>query len=71
MPKNAPKLSEAIREAAKRQGLGVETYRRKHDLANAYFYGLLRDEHPIPEKTREPLRKLRAAGVKHPLLDMV
>lgn len=69
--RKSPKLSNAIRRAAALEGLGIEEYRRKHDLSNAHFYGLLRDKSPIPEKSRGPLRKLRAAGVKHPLLDVV
>ena len=64
-------LPEAIRHAAQREGLGIEGFRRKYRLGLAHFYGLLRGVHPIPEKTRRPLEKLKRAGVKHQLLDVV
>lgn len=66
-----PRFSDAIREAAEREGLGIEEYRRKHDIPPAHFYKLLRGREPIPDKVRGPLLKLKAAGVKHPLLDLV
>jgi predicted transcriptional regulator len=66
-----PSFSDAIRSAAKREGLGLEQYRRKHDIPSAHFYKLAQGRHPIPEKVRVPLLKLRAAGVEHPLLDLV
>lgn len=64
-------IAAAIRQAAKREGLTIESYRRKHDLPNAYFYGLLRGKDPIPPKSKGPLLKLKAAGVRHPLLALV
>jgi predicted transcriptional regulator len=70
MPKT-PKFSDAIREAANRQGLSLEEYRRKHEIPQAHFYRLLGGREPIPDKVRVPLRRLKAAGVKHPLLDLV
>jgi hypothetical protein len=65
------RLSEAIRAAAEKEGLGIEQFRTRHRLPNASFYGWLRDEEPIPERTKSALRKLRKAGVKHPLLDVL
>lgn len=69
--RSAVKISNAIRRAAKREGLGIESFRRKHDLPNAWFYGLLRDKEPIPPKVAGPLRKLAAADVRHPLLTLI
>jgi hypothetical protein len=63
------RLSDAIREAAALEGLGIEQFRTKHRLPNASFYGWLRNEEPIPERTKAALRRLRRAGVKHPLLE--
>jgi predicted transcriptional regulator len=65
------KFADAIRAAAEKQGLGPEQYRRKHDIPSAHFYRLLRGRPPIPDKVRAPLQKLKRAGVKHPLLDVV
>lgn len=64
-------LSEAIREAAEQQGLRIEAFRKKHRLPLASFYGWLRDKTPIPTRTKAALRRLRKAGVKHPILDVV
>jgi hypothetical protein len=61
------KLSDAIRQAAKRAGLTVEQFRRKKRLPNTTFYCLLRDELPAKVETREDWRKrLQAAGVTVP-----
>ena len=68
---NGHALSEAIREAAEEQGLRIEAFRRKHHLPLASFYGWLRDKEPIPTRTKTALRRLRKAGVKHPLLEAV
>ena len=68
---NGKTLGVAIREAAKRDGLGVEQYRLKHSLPNASFYSWLRNGDPIPGRTTKALRRLRDAGVRHPLLEAV
>ena len=68
---NGHALSGAIREAAEQQGLRIEAFRRKHGLPLASFYGWLRDKEPIPGRTTIALRRLRKAGVRHPLLDVV
>jgi len=68
---NGTGLSEAIREAAEEQGLRIEAFRRKHRLPLASFYGWLRDKAPIPNRTKTALRRLRKAGVRHPLLEVV
>lgn len=64
-------LAEAIRETATGQGLGIEEFCRRHELAPAHVYKLLRGRDPIPDKVKVPLLRLKAAGVKHPLLDLV
>lgn len=71
MPNGHAALAEAIRDAADREGLGVEQFRLKHKLPNASFYSWLRNEEPIPDRTKAALRRLRKAGVKHPLLDAI
>jgi len=68
---NGKTLGRAIREAAGRAGLGVEQYRMKHNLPNASYYSWLRDEEPLPGRTTKALRRLRDAGVRHPLLEAV
>jgi hypothetical protein len=66
---NGSALGEAIRRAAELEGLGVEQFRLKHRLPNASYYAWLRGEEPIPQRTKAALRKLRKAGVTHPLLE--
>lgn len=60
-------ISAAIRAAAEREGLGIEQYRRKHDLPNKGYYALLRNRLPAKVSTREAwFARLRSAGVKLP-----
>jgi predicted transcriptional regulator len=69
--KPGPTLAEAIRETLKEQGIGIEEFCRKHEIAPAHFYKLLRGRDPVPDKVKGPLLRLKSAGVKHPLLDLV
>lgn len=69
--KPAPTFPEAIRLAAKARGLGIEEFRRRNEIPQAHFYKLLKGRNPIPDKVREPLKRLKDAGVQHPLLDLV
>ena len=71
MAKKVLRFSDAIRKAVESEGVGVRAFVRKHEIPAAWFYCLLRGQDPISEKTKRPLRKLKAAGVRHPLLDLV
>jgi hypothetical protein len=58
-------LAKAIRSVAERLG-SLEAVRRRAKLSNDAFYPLTQGK---PAKTTRTLRKLRKAGVKHPLVD--
>lgn len=57
------KLPQAIRRAAKKQGLTIEALRKKSGLSNGRFYELLSG---VPPKKLDAIVKLRSAGVRIP-----
>lgn len=56
-------LPNAIRRAAKRQGLTIEALREKAGLSNGRFYELLKGDKP---KKLDAIAKLKQAGVRVP-----
>lgn len=59
-------LPDAIKEAARAQGLTLEALRKRARLANGTFYNLLRGRPPGVVRT---LKKLKKVHVRHPLVD--
>lgn len=61
------KLPEAIRRAAKKKKIPLETLRKTAGLSNSLFYGALKGEMPKKVATiNTVIEKLRAAGVVIP-----
>lgn len=57
------KLAQAIRQAAKDQGVTLEALREKAGISNGRFYGLVAGQTP---KKLDAIKKLKAAGVSIP-----